>query len=470
MDHARLQSNGLTHPRAKARGKARRSQWQFPEHRRSLRDSQRWPASKPHCRRWDRAIQCEVSVGDGLKMAKEEVPKSVHPDQRFAEASARVRRLEAALSALGEDDPDAEPLKSCFKAGKDSRSSAPGGRTPRFVSPVHCPSEEASRSSTGAGASSPRSPAADGGEVGQWASRFGDSACRSIKTSCSTSRTKQATPRDGGGSTRGDCETASPSGRAPGWPRQSRGRIVPTKESQNWWEFHRWTSFDVDRHSRFHVEGSRQSPPLIRTRYGLRGIRVGEASHPGPRVRRRRRVGSSPDSTMSEDLRLLDSLARDLGFDGDVPTTVKEVDVTMHDGSSLGPSEQVLSTVPASSGAVRRLVLVRNSEDVHSTVPVMDLTMLDSESDRGSQNSAPSPHVPVGNDEGPISEVGSVLGQDAIIGESDTESLRVVVDGRWRLKRNRWRLSQSTDEQSEQRSRIWTNAIWSFCSNAGHTR
>ena len=50
-------------------------------------------------------------------------------------------------------------------------------------------------------------------------------------------------------------------------------------------------------------------------------------------------------------------------------------------------------------------MLVRNSEDVHSTVPVMDLTMLDSESDRGSQNSAPSPHVPVGNNEGPISEV-----------------------------------------------------------------
>ena len=68
-------------------------------------------------------------------------------------------------------------------------------------------------------------------------------------------------------------------------------------------------------------------------------------------------------------------------------------------------------------------MLVRNSEDVHSTVPVMDLTMLDSESDRGSQNSVPRPHVPVGNDEGPISEVGLVLGQDAIVGESDTESL-----------------------------------------------
>ena len=35
------------------------------------------------------------------------MPKSVHRVQRFAEASARVRRL----AVLGEDDPDAEPLK-----------------------------------------------------------------------------------------------------------------------------------------------------------------------------------------------------------------------------------------------------------------------------------------------------------------------------------------------------------------------
>ena len=47
---------------------------------------------------------------------------------------------------------------------------------------------------------------------------------------------------------------------------------------------------------------------------------MGEASHPGPRVRRHRRVGSSPDSTMSEDPGFLDSLAHDLEFDGDVPT------------------------------------------------------------------------------------------------------------------------------------------------------
>ena len=53
-----------------------------------------------------------------LKMAKEEVPKSVHPDQKFAEASARVKRLEAALTALGEDDPDAQPLKVALKQAR----------------------------------------------------------------------------------------------------------------------------------------------------------------------------------------------------------------------------------------------------------------------------------------------------------------------------------------------------------------
>ena len=105
------------------------------------------------------------------------------------------------------------------------------------------------------------------------------------------------------------------------------------------------------------------------------------------------------------------------------------------------------------------IVLVRNFEDVHSTVPVMDLTLLDTESDRGSQNTVPSPHVPVGIGEGPISEVGSVLGQDAIIGESDTECLPgSVVDVEVEV------------EEVGGFPRIWTNAMWSFCSNVRHTR
>ena len=101
------------------------------------------------------------------------VPRAPKPQE------SKVARLEAALQALGplqpsaksalemalkmaEDDPDAEPFKVALKQA-DSRSSAPRGRTSRFVSPVHGPSEEASCSRTGA--SSPRSPR----EVGQCA-------------------------------------------------------------------------------------------------------------------------------------------------------------------------------------------------------------------------------------------------------------------------------------------------------------
>ena len=39
----------------------------------------------------------------------------MQPDHRVAEASARVGRLEAALKVLGENDPDAEPLKAALK-------------------------------------------------------------------------------------------------------------------------------------------------------------------------------------------------------------------------------------------------------------------------------------------------------------------------------------------------------------------
>ena len=52
-----------------------------------------------------------ASLEEALKTANAEVPKLVHPQQRLAEASARVERLEAALKVLGEDDPDAELLK-----------------------------------------------------------------------------------------------------------------------------------------------------------------------------------------------------------------------------------------------------------------------------------------------------------------------------------------------------------------------
>ena len=86
------------------------------------------------------------------------------------------------------------------------------------------------------------------------------------------------------------------------------------------------------------------------------------------------------------------------------------------------------STVPASSGAVRRLVLVNSSNRARSTVPELDLTILDSESDVASANSAPSPHTSrePGSDTSafdPQPEVVLEFATDSLGGESDTESL-----------------------------------------------
>ena len=49
-------------------------------------------------------------------MAKEDVPKPVRPQQRYAEALVRVERVEAVLKVLGEEDTDAEPLKALKQA------------------------------------------------------------------------------------------------------------------------------------------------------------------------------------------------------------------------------------------------------------------------------------------------------------------------------------------------------------------
>ena len=91
-------------------------------------------------------------------------------------------------------------------------------------------------------------------------------------------------------------------------------------------------------------------------------------------------------------------------------------------------SVQVPSTIPASSGAVRRLVLVNSSNHARSTVPELDLTILDSESDVASANSAPSPHTsrePRSDTSAfdPNPEVFLESATDSIGCESDTESL-----------------------------------------------
>ena len=82
------------------------------------------------------------------------------------------------------------------------------------------------------------------------------------------------------------------------------------------------------------------------------------------------------------------------------------------------PSVHVPSTIPASSGAVRRLVLI-NSQDVRT--PVVDMTMLDTESVTDSENSAPSPQSSPRIENG--SPQPSEFGPDSDAGESDTDSL-----------------------------------------------
>ena len=60
------------------------------------------------------------------------------------------------------------------------------------------------------------------------------------------------------------------------------------------------------------------------SKYGLRGCRVGEASNPGSRVKRRRRVESSSQQSESDFSDLLDGLEEDLNMaptDADPATT-----------------------------------------------------------------------------------------------------------------------------------------------------
>ena len=69
-------------------------------------------------RRLRRRFPVKTALVEAINLAKAKAPKPVHPQQKVAEASARVGRLEAALRLLGEDDPDAEPLKVVLKQAR----------------------------------------------------------------------------------------------------------------------------------------------------------------------------------------------------------------------------------------------------------------------------------------------------------------------------------------------------------------
>ena len=73
------------------------------------------------------------------------------------------------------------------------------------------------------------------------------------------------------------------------------------------------------------------------SRCGLRGVRVGEASHPGPRRRRWVRSSSAESSWSGPDRALRDDSERDL-LDLDVVRTVGEVDASSDNEPLMRPS------------------------------------------------------------------------------------------------------------------------------------
>ena len=141
--------------------------------------------------------------------------------QKFAEASARVGRLEAALKVLGEEDPDAEPLKAALKQA-------------RIHARVDCPGQETTRASRGTVSRSRGSPEADGGEARQRVAGFGGLAGRGVTTASDLPRPEYPTTGDGGGTQRGNHQIAGTSGRAPfETPSDPRSRVNPSEEGKN---------------------------------------------------------------------------------------------------------------------------------------------------------------------------------------------------------------------------------------------
>ena len=104
------------------------------------------------------------------------------------------------------------------------------------------------------------------------------------------------------------------------------------------------------------------------SRYGLRGVRLGEASHPGPHGRRTRDVSDTVLDNLERELRLIESddepLVRSTGGRNVVPR--------ISSGEAIGES---LATVPASPVALEAAgrscaeVVTILDEGVPSTVP-----------------------------------------------------------------------------------------------------
>ena len=175
------------------------------------------------------------------------------------------------------------------------------------------------------------------------------------------------------------------------------------------------------------VEGS---CVLRESKCGLRGCRVGEASNPGPRVKRRRRVESSSPQSGSDFSNLLDGLEEDLGV---VARTETDPVTTPR----VPPSAALASTVPASSPVLREVHPggISVPIEVPTTLPDLSvgqspssnrfaaLTEIDPmEDDHARVVAAPRPRLRL------MSQVSDIVADPHVSG-SDTESIDGASEG-----------------------------------------
>ena len=275
----------------------------------------------------------KTALMEALKMAKEDVPKPVHPQQRYAEASARVERLETDLKVLGEEDPDAKPLKAAVKQARIHARLRPVGERLdlclQYIARVKKQVEQRNRSET------------PWKSRGRWR-RSWPSGCWIWRVLCGEASQQPRIHQDPSAPSRvmevGPSEEITKiegaSGRALGSTRIAPRRRVnsPQESANNGWHRYRarfrWTErirshVDVDRRSPFHFEGSWERCPVIRTLCGWRGVRISQASNPGPprNVRRvpraSQRSGASTFPAVSREVR---AVLR--GVPGSDPTVV----------------------------------------------------------------------------------------------------------------------------------------------------
>ena len=71
--------------------------------------------------------EARTALEEALRKAKAEGPRCSTPQDRMAAASARVTRLKAALQLLGEDTPDAAPLKVALEQARGQARLRPVG-------------------------------------------------------------------------------------------------------------------------------------------------------------------------------------------------------------------------------------------------------------------------------------------------------------------------------------------------------